>query len=114
MPMPELTIQFDAQPGTDVDALAKQVQSQLTGLPTVESTQVEVMESRDVIVAATIMAFIAAAPKVIDDATRIVNSLKNLVQATHGLKSAIVEIRGRRIPVSQLQPADLAPPGAAQ
>jgi hypothetical protein len=33
------------------------------------------------------------------------------VQASQGLKSAVVEIRGRKIPVAQLQPGDLAPAG---
>jgi hypothetical protein len=112
--MSELTIQFDAEPGVDVDALAKELQTQLAGIPTVETAQAEVMESRDLALAATtIMACIAMAPKVIDDATRIVNSIKSLVQASQGLKSAVVEIRGRRVPVSQLQPSDIAPTSAA-
>lgn len=106
--MAELTIQFDAEPGVDTDALAKDLQTQLSGIPAIEDVQAEVMESRDLALAATaIMAFIATAPKVIDDATRIVNSLKALIEATKGLKSAVVELRGRKIPVSQLKPEDI-------
>lgn len=63
-----------------------------SGIPTIDSVQAEVMESRDLALAATtIMACIAMAPKVIDDATRIVNSIKSLVQASSGLRSAIFE-----------------------
>jgi hypothetical protein len=112
--MTEVTLQFDAQPGADVDALAQKLQDSLSVLPSVDSVQAEVMESRDLNVAvSTIMAFLVMAPKVIDEATAIVNSIKNLVQASNGLRSAIVEIRGRRIPVDKLQPSDLTPPGAA-
>lgn len=108
--MAELTIQFDAEPGVNADALAEKLFQELAAIPDVSNVQAEVMESRDLALAATsIMACLAMAPKVIDDATRIVNSLKNLVAASQGLKSAIVEIRGRRIPVDKLQPSDLAP-----
>ena len=111
--MAELAIQFDAEPGTDTDALAKQLQSQLSGIPAVEGVQARVMESRDLALAATtIMAVLATAPKIIDEATSIINSIKNLIQATKGLKSAVVEIRGRKIPVEQLQPTDLVSPAA--
>jgi hypothetical protein len=107
--MAEVNIQFEAQPGADVDALAQNLKDSLASLPAVDSVQAEVMESRSLAVdATTIMACIAMAPKVIDDATRIVNSLKSLVQASDGLRSAIVEIRGRKIPVDKLQPSDLA------
>ena len=108
--MPELTIQFDAEPGTNVDALAANLKTELAAIPAVDNVQAEVMESRNLgLDPATIMAMIAMAPKVIEEATAIVNALKNFVQASQGLKSAIVEIRGRRIPVDKLQPSDISP-----
>lgn len=110
--MPELTIQFDAEPGTNADALAAQLKTELARIPAVNSVQSEVMESRDpsiALAATTIISVLATAPKVIEEATAIVNSIKNLIQATQGLKSAIVEIRGRRIPVDKLQPSDISP-----
>ncbi|HEY3705315.1 MAG TPA: hypothetical protein VGL22_09660 [Terracidiphilus sp.] len=112
--MAEVTIQFDAQPGTDMDALAQKLHAELAGLPSVDTVQAEVMDSRDATaIATTIMACIVMAPKIIDDATRIVNALKSLVQASDGLRSAIVEVRGRHIPVDKLQPSDLSAPNAA-
>ncbi|HEY2861631.1 MAG TPA: hypothetical protein VGJ21_24745 [Terracidiphilus sp.] len=113
--MAEFTIQFEADSGVDVDALAEKLKGELAAVPTVDTVQAEVMESRDLALAATtIMACLTMAPKVIDDATKIVNSLKALVQASQGLKSAVVDIRGRRVPIANLQPSDLgAPAGAA-
>lgn len=124
--MTELTIQFEAKPGVDVDALAGQLKEKLAAVPDVNDVQAEVMESRDLAVAATtIMAFITIAPQIvnslnvvakgIDGLTAIVNSIKGFVESSDGLRSAVVDIRGRRIPVSQLQPSDLAPTsGTAQ
>jgi hypothetical protein len=112
--MAEFTIQFEAEPGVDVDSLAERLKDELTAIPEVNQVQAELLESRDLALAATtIMACLTMAPKVIDDATKIVNSLKALVQASQGLKSAVVEIQGRRIPVANLQPGDLAPGGSA-
>ena len=112
--MAEFTIQFEAEPGIDVDALAEKLKGELTAVPEVNQVQAEVMESRDLALAATtIMACLTMAPKIIDDATKIVNSLKALVQASQGLKSAVVDIRGRKIPVANLQPSDIVPAGGA-
>jgi hypothetical protein len=108
--MAEFTIQFEAESGIDVDALAEKLKGELSAVPQVNQVQAEVMESRDLALAATtIMACITMAPKIIDDATKIVNSLKALVQASQGLKSAVVDIRGRKIPVASLKPTDLTP-----
>jgi hypothetical protein len=110
--MAEFTIQFEADPGVDVDALAAKLKAELAAVPEVNEVQAEVMESRDLALAATtIMACLTMAPKLIDDATKIINSLKALIDASQGLKSAVVEIRGRRIPVAKLQPSDLTPAG---
>jgi hypothetical protein len=112
--MAEFTIQFETDPGVDVDALAAKLKAELSAVPEVNQVQAEVMESRDLALAATtIMACLTMAPKLIDDATKIINSLKALVEASQGLKSAVVEIRGRRIPVAKLQPSDLTPGGGA-
>jgi hypothetical protein len=112
--MAEFTIQFETDPGVDVDALAAKLKTELAAVPEVNQVQAEVMESRDLALnASTIMACLTMAPVLIDNATKIINSLKALVEASLGLKSAVVEIRGRRIPVATLQPSDLAAAGGA-
>jgi hypothetical protein len=41
-------------------------------------------------------------------AADIIDALKRIVQSSEGLRNAVVEIRGRRVPVSELQPSDIA------
>jgi translation elongation factor EF-G len=117
--VPEITIHFETAADTDSDALAGNVREQLTGLSGVEVVDTEVLESRSVdpeVAMAAILAVIRVAPTVIDDVTKFIASLTKLAQQSESFRSVIVEIAGRRIPVSRLKPSDLAPadPSSAQ
>ena len=110
--MSEITIHFETAAGADADALAKNLRWQLSALSGVEVLDAEVLENRsiDPMMAATaIMTVIKVAPTVIDDLTKIVASLTRFAQQSDTFRSVIVEIQGRRIPVSRLQTSDLTP-----
>jgi hypothetical protein len=105
-----LTLHFDTAPGTDASALAAQLQSGLAALPDVERSGAQPLASRDIgTTEMAIMGFLTVAPIVLTKAADIVDALKRLVQSSEGLRNAIVEIHGRKIPVAQLQPSDIAP-----
>jgi hypothetical protein len=109
--MPEFTVQFETVAGADAEKVAADVRSQLTELSGVEVVDSEVVKTRDpLLAAAAIWTVVKAAPQAIDVATKLIDSLTKLLQSTEGLHSAFVEIRGRRIPVSQLKPSDLDEP----
>jgi hypothetical protein len=121
--MPNMTLHFDTAPGVDATALAAQLQTGLAELPGVEKAIARPVESRDLALDATaVMSFLTVAPVVIAHAAQLVDSIKQLILSCQGLKNAIVEISGRRIPVANLQPADIvaaaesqpAAPAAAQ
>jgi hypothetical protein len=110
--MPEITIHFETETGADSSSAVENVREQLTALPGVEVIDAEVQESRNIdpmVAASAIMAVIKVAPTVIDDVTKIIDSLTKLAQQSDTFRSVIVEIQGRRIPVSRLKPSDLAP-----
>jgi hypothetical protein len=108
--LPTLTLHFETAPDADASALAAKLQSGLASLPEVEKAGAQALANRDITVAASaIMGFLTVAPVVINHAAELVNSVKNLIESCEGLHNAIVEIRGRRIPIDKLQPSDLAP-----
>lgn len=111
--MPDITIQFEAEPGADVNALAARIQSQLAALDDVQKVNTEVMESRDPLAIGTaIMTFLTVAPVVMANAAKTVAALNDFIKQCDGVRNTIVEIRGRRIPVEHLKPSDLAAPAA--
>jgi len=110
--MSEITIHFETAAGTDADALAENLRGQLGALSGVEVVDAEVQENRSidpVMAASAIMTVIKIAPTVIDDLTKIVASLTKFAQQSETFRSVIVEIQGRRIPISRLKTSDLTP-----
>ncbi len=106
-----LKLHFQTAPGTDASALAAQLQSALSAVPEAEHAGAQPVATRDLgSTEVAIMAFLTVAPVVITKATAIIDALKQLVQSSQGLHDAIVEIHGRKIPVAQLQPSDIAAP----
>lgn len=113
--MPNMTLHFDTAPGADAAALAAQLQSGLAELPGVEKAIARPVESRDLSLDATaVMSFLTIAPVVIAHAAQLVDSIKQLVVSSQGLKNAIIEISGRRIPVANLQPSDIVAAAGSQ
>ena len=111
--MPEFTVQFETVAGADAEKVAADVRSQLMALSGVEVVDSEVVKTRCVdplLAVSAIWTVVKAAPEAIDVATKLIDSLTKLLQSTEGLHSAFVEIMGRRIPLSQLKPSDLAVP----
>ncbi len=109
-----LKLHFQTDPGTDAAALAAQLQSGLAALPDVEHAGAQPIASRDLgATEMAIMGFLTVAPIVLTKASAIIDALKQVIQSSEGLRDAIVEIHGRKIPVAQLQPSDIASPAAA-
>ena len=108
--MPDILLHFETAPGTDASALAAQLQSALATLPDVQHSGAQPIASRDFgATAALVMGFITVAPIVLNKASDLIDAIKRLVQSSEGLRNAIVEIHGRKIPIAQLQPSDIAP-----
>ena len=104
-----LTLHFETAPGTDAAALAAQLQSGLAALPDVERAGAQPVATRDLgATEMAIMGFLTVAPIVLTKAAAIIDALKQVVQSSEGLRNAIVEIHGRKIPVAELQPSDIA------
>lgn len=109
--MPNITVHFATESGADAEALAKTVEEEIEAVPAVETADAEVMRSRSIdplTAMTTIVTVIQYAPTVIDGATKIIQSLTKLAQQSQAFRSVIVEIGGRKIPVAQLKPSDLA------
>lgn len=108
--MPTLTLRFDTAPGTDAAALAGQLQSGLATLPEVERSGAQPLGTRDFgVTAAAVMGFITVAPIVLNKASDLIDAIKRLIESSEGLRNAVVEIHGKRIPVAELKPSDIAP-----
>jgi hypothetical protein len=106
--MANLAFHFDIAPGADASVLADQLQTGLASLPGVEKSSAKALESRDPLaVASAVMTFITVAPIAINKAADFISSIKNLINSCEGLHNAVVEIRGRRIPINKLQPSDI-------
>ena len=108
--MPEIVLHFDTAPGADTEALTTELRSALAKLPDIESSDAQALAPRDFgATAAVIMGFLTVAPIAINKAADLIDAIKRLIESSQGLRNAIVEISGRKIPVAQLQPSDLAP-----
>ena len=106
--MANLALHFDIAPGADASVLADQLQTGLARLPGVEKSSAKALESRDPLaVASAVMTFITVAPIAINKAADFISSIKNLINSCEGLHNAVVEIRGRRIPINKLEPKDI-------
>jgi hypothetical protein len=104
-----LTLHFETAPGTDAAALAAELQSGLAALPEVERAGAQPIASRDLgATEMAIMGFLTVAPVMLTKAADIIDALKRIVQSSQGLRNAVVEIHGKRIPVAELQPSDIA------
>jgi hypothetical protein len=113
--MSNITLHFDTAPGTDAAALAAQLQSGLADLPGVEKAIARPVQSRDLTIAATaVMSFLTVAPVVIGHAADLLDSIKRFIVSCDGLHNTVVEIRGRRIPIADLQPSDIAAAAGSQ
>jgi 3-dehydroquinate synthase class II len=109
-----LKLHFDTAPGTDANALAAELQSGLAALPDVERAGAQPIASRDLgATEMAIMGFLTVAPVMLTKAADIIDALKRIVQSSEGLRNAVVEIRGRRVPVAELQPSDIVTTAAA-
>jgi hypothetical protein len=104
-----LTLHFETAPGTDAAALAAELQAGLAALPEVQRAGAQPIASRDLgATEMAIMGFLTVAPVMLTKAADIIDALKRIVQSTEGLRNAVVELHGKRIPVAQLQPSDIA------
>lgn len=104
-----LKLHFETAPGTDAAALAAELQSGLSALPEVEHAGAQPIASRDLgATEMAIMGFLTVAPVMLTKAADIIDALKRIVQSSQGLRNAVVELHGKRIPVAELQPSDIA------
>ena len=106
--MANLALHFDVAPGADAAQLADQLRTGLASLPGVEKSSAKALESRDPLVTASaVMTILTVAPIVINKAATFITAIKNLIDSCEGLRNTIVEVSGRRIPISKLQPSDI-------
>jgi hypothetical protein len=107
--MPEIVLHFDTAPGANAEALTTELRSELAALPDVESSDAQALAPRDFgATAAVVMGFLTVAPIAINKAADLIDAIKRLVESSEGLRNAIIEISGRKVPVAQLKPSDLA------
>lgn len=104
--MPSIVLHFETTGAVEPTALAEDIQSKVTALPSVEGADTNVQESRS-LDPATIIQVISLASTGIMALTTLIENITKMVHSTAGLKEAIVEIDGKKIPVSQLTPADI-------
>ena len=104
--MPNFTIHFEADPNADPTLIAQHLESEIKALPTVESADTAVQPSRS-LDAATITSLISVAALTFTGLSQLIDSMTKVVNSTKGLKTAVIDIEGQKIPVSQLTPDDI-------
>ncbi len=104
--MPNFTIHFQADPGVDSAELAQHLASEIAALPTVESADTAVQPGRS-LDAATITSLISVGALTFTALSQLIDSMTKVVNSAKGLKTAVIDIEGQKIPVSQLTPDDI-------
>ncbi len=104
--MPNITFHFETDGNVNADLLAKEVQEKMSALPSVESANAEVRATRS-LDPATIVSIITLAATGVTALNKLISGITDVIHSTQGLKAAIVEIDGEKVPVSQLTSADL-------
>lgn len=104
--MDSLTIHFDVAPGFAVDALAAQVAERLAQLEGVQKAEAEVEDERfgvaeTVAVIGGIVLLTKAAREGVDELRKLISALRGLVSEVSGLRGAVVDFGGRRIPLDE-------------
>lgn len=108
--MAELTLHFEASAGTDVDAAAAALQTNLAGISGVESAET-IPQKFQSIGPAEVLSVIQVATAVAQNATVFLTALAGLYAAWEkvkpmfpGLQAPRVEVGLKQIPVDQLTP----------
>ncbi|MBV8056317.1 MAG: hypothetical protein JOZ29_04760 [Deltaproteobacteria bacterium] len=111
--MPELTLHFETDQGTDIHPLAAEVQQGLQAIEGVTSAKAKATELRAA-GPAEILAVINVAITVVQNTSTLLKAVDDLVKAWHdlsarfhGLKKPSVEIGLREVPIDQVTPQDL-------
>lgn len=108
--MAELTLHFEANPGTDVDAAAAALQSNLTTIAGVESAETTPQKFQ-AIGPAEVLSVIQVATSIAQNATVFLTTLAGLYAAWErvkpmfpGLSAPKVEVGLKQVPIDQLTP----------
>jgi hypothetical protein len=104
--MPNFTIHFLADPDADPTQLCQHLASEIKSLPTVDAADAAVQPGR-MLDAQSITAIISVTAMGFTALSQLIDSMTKVVNSTKGLKTAVVDIEGQKIPVAQLTPDDL-------
>ena len=105
--MAEISLQFDVEDAALTEETARRIQERLTAMEDVKDAGAQVAgQERGVvetlaIISATVLIAKSGAD-LVDALRRLVQSLTGLVGDIRGLRTAFVELRGKRVPVSDL------------
>ncbi len=98
--MTEYLLQFELEEGADADALAAQLRQRLDQMSGIEEADAEVQDMRFGV--AETVTIIAASIVIIKHSKDLIDELTGLVKSLDGLKSAVVDLRGKKVPIEAL------------
>ncbi len=111
--MANLTLHFQAQPGADPEASAKDLEQQLATLPSVGSAEARADNLRslgptEIIAGITLAVGVIQSTTVAAQAvTKLIDAVKGLVQSGRGLHAAFIEVGMRKVPIDKLTPEEI-------
>jgi len=101
--MKSLTIQFQVEKGADADKLAGNISARLSKINGVEKAQTSVKNERilaeTVAVIAGFVLLTKAAREGVDELKKLLVSLRDVVKEVKGLKGAVLDFGGKKIPL---------------
>lgn len=110
--MTECILQFELEDQADSHAVAEALQSGLLNIDTVSEAEAEPTETRfgvvetvSLITAGVVL--LREAKTGVDAVTELLDSIKALIEKVGEVKEAYLEVRGRKVPISEVTAEDI-------
>ena len=111
--MADLTVHFEVEKDADGSSATQHIEQSLQGMTEVHTANVRLESYRGVGMAEVIagvslaVTVIGSAGTAVEAVTKFINSVKDLVKAGKGLHDALIDVGFKKVPVSQITPADI-------